>query len=81
MTFGVALGMFAFRSKVGTEFPVEPKVLATVAVWLINGFYLAARLLLGWKRRRAAWISLAAFAALVFSVAVAPLVGRGFHDF
>jgi HemX protein len=82
LTAGMALGvLFVFRRHVGTALAADPKLVATAAVWLLNGFYLAARLVLGWKRRKTAWISVAAFAALVFSITVAPFIRGGFHDF
>jgi ABC-type uncharacterized transport system permease subunit len=45
----------------------EPKEVATLIAWLLFGVLLNARLLVGWRGKRAAWLTMAGFCLLVVS--------------
>lgn len=59
----------------------EWKVIWSVITWLIYGFYLVFRLLLGWRGRRAAYLSVAGFLAVVANLYVINLFVSRLHGF
>ncbi len=59
----------------------EWKVIWSVITWFIYGVYLALRLVLGWRGRRAAYVSLAGFAAVLANLYVINAFASKLHGF
>lgn len=51
----------------GTYWSWDPKETASLLTWLIYGAYLHARVARGWRGRRAAWLLMLGFAAVMFT--------------
>jgi ABC-type transport system involved in cytochrome c biogenesis permease subunit len=51
----------------GTYWSWDPKETAALVTWLIYGAYLHARVVRGWRGRRAAWLLMLGFAAVLFT--------------
>ena len=51
----------------GTYWSWDPKETASLLTWLIYGAYLHARVAHGWRGRRAAWLLMLGFAAVMFT--------------
>ena len=70
LSCGVALGvLWTFRLK-GKPWGVDAKVLATETTWILYAAFLAARRFKGLRGRRAAQLSIVAFATLLFTLVV-----------
>jgi HemX protein len=59
----------------------DPKIVFTLATWLLYGAALVLRRLRRWQGRQTAVASLAGFAAIVFSLLAVNLLFTRFHDF
>lgn len=63
---------------------MDPKILSAAAMWLVFGFYLASRNLLGWRGRRASLMAIVGFLVGLFTYFVNYILpsihtyGRGF---
>lgn len=80
-TIGVALPLLSIGLAIGLARLVadgrapDAVVVLGVVAWIVYGGYLAARVELGWRGRRTAWVALAGFAlVLLLRLAVTPLV-------
>ena len=67
MTLLIILGALWADIAWGTYWSWDPKETASLVTWLLFASYLHARLLGGWHGRRAAWILIAGFAAVLFT--------------
>jgi cytochrome c-type biogenesis protein CcsB len=67
MTMVIILGAIWAQVAWGTYWSWDPKETASLFTWLIYGAYLHARVVRGWKGRRAAWLLMAGFAAVLFT--------------
>jgi ABC-type transport system involved in cytochrome c biogenesis permease subunit len=59
----------------------DPKLIGTVVVWVIYGFLVVARKLLGWNGRRVMVLSITGFAVSIFSMTIINIFFSGFHKF
>jgi cytochrome c-type biogenesis protein CcsB len=66
-TFAVIAGAIWAEKAWGRYWGWDPKETWSFIVWVIYAAYLHARATRGWKGRAAAWIALAAFAAVMFN--------------
>lgn len=53
--------------RVGAMSILDPKILVALITWLVYSFQLVARRTLGWRGRRAAWLSAAGFAIVLLN--------------
>lgn len=67
MTMVIILGAVWAQVAWGTYWSWDPKETASLFTWLIYGAYLHARVVHGWRGRRAAWLLMAGFAAVLFT--------------
>lgn len=67
MTMVIILGSVWAQVAWGTYWSWDPKETASLFTWLIYGGYLHARVVHGWRGRRAAWLLMAGFAAVLFT--------------
>jgi cytochrome c-type biogenesis protein CcsB len=67
MTLVIILGAVWAQVAWGTYWSWDPKETASLFTWLIYGAYLHARVVRGWRGRRAAWLLMLGFAAVLFT--------------
>ena len=65
LTIGMAAGAFFAKQKWGAYWSWDPKQTATAAVWLLFAAILHARITIGWRGRRVAYMTLIAVAFVV----------------
>jgi ABC-type transport system involved in cytochrome c biogenesis permease subunit len=51
----------------GSYWSWDPKETASLLTWLVYGAYLHARVVRGWRGRRAAWLLMLGFACVLFT--------------
>lgn len=66
-TMVVILGALWAEVAWGSYWSWDPKETASLLTWFIYGAYLHARVVRGWKGKRAAWLLIAGFGAVVFT--------------
>ncbi len=67
LTLTVVLGALWADQAWGSYWSWDPKETASLVTWLIYGAYLHARVVRGWRGRKAAWLLMAGFAATIFT--------------
>lgn len=67
LTLTIILGAVWADIAWGTYWSWDPKETASLVTWLIYGAYLHARVVRGWRGRRAAWLLMLGFAAVLFT--------------
>lgn len=67
LTMMIALGSLWAHTAWGRYWGWDPKETAALVTWLIYGAFLHARVARGWRGRRAAWLLVAGFAAVLFA--------------
>ena len=67
LTLVVILGAVWAQIAWGTYWSWDPKETASLVTWLIYGAYLHARVARGWVGRRASWLLMLGFAAVMFT--------------
>jgi cytochrome c-type biogenesis protein CcsB len=67
MTLVIILGAVWAQIAWGTYWSWDPKETASLFTWLIYGAYLHARVVRGWRGRRAAWLLMLGFSAVLFT--------------
>ncbi|MBW3084820.1 Cytochrome c biogenesis protein CcsA [Austwickia sp. TVS 96-490-7B] len=67
MTVMIILGAVWAEIAWGTYWSWDPKETAALVTWLIYGAYLHARVVRDWRGRRAAWLLILGFAAVLFT--------------
>ncbi|HVB26407.1 MAG TPA: c-type cytochrome biogenesis protein CcsB, partial [Mycobacteriales bacterium] len=80
-TFGVIAGAIWAESAWGRYWGWDPKETFSFITWVVYAAYLHARATAGWKGRRAAYISLFAFACLTFDFYGVNLWFAGLHSY
>lgn len=67
LTMVIILGAVWAEVAWGTYWSWDPKETASLVTWLVYGAYLHARVARGWRGRRAAWLIMVGFAAVLFT--------------
>lgn len=67
LTLTIILGAVWADVAWGSYWSWDPKETASLVTWLIYGSYLHARVVRGWRGRRAAWLLIVGFAATLFT--------------
>ena len=67
LTMVIILGAVWAEVAWGTYWSWDPKETASLVTWLVYGAYLHARVARGWRGRRAAWLIMLGFAAVLFT--------------
>ena len=80
-TFAVIAGAIWAESAWGRYWGWDPKETWAFITWVIYAGYLHARVTVGWRGRRAAYISLLGFAAFLFNYYGVNLLVTGLHSF
>jgi cytochrome c-type biogenesis protein CcsB len=81
LTLGIALGAYWANTAWGRYWGWDPKETAALLTWFIYAGYLHARGLRGWEGRRAAWLLIVAFGAVMFTYFAVNFVFSGLHSY
>ena len=77
--FGVIFGAIWAEEAWGRYWGWDPKETVSFIAWVIYAAYLHARSTAGWRDKKAAWINVAGFVAMVFNLFFINLVTVGLH--
>jgi ABC-type transport system involved in cytochrome c biogenesis permease subunit len=81
LTVAIGIGLF-WLPRVFNDFSyLDPKLIGTMAVWVLYAMGLAAKRKFGWQGRKMMIMSLIAFGIVFFSMTVINLYLSGFHSF
>jgi ABC-type transport system involved in cytochrome c biogenesis permease subunit len=81
LTVAIAIGLL-WLPRVFNDFSyLDPKLIGTMAVWVLYAMGLAAKRKFGWQGRKMMIMSLIAFGIVFFSMTVINLYLSGFHSF
>lgn len=79
--FGVIFGAIWAEEAWGRYWGWDPKETVSFVAWVIYASYLHARSTAGWRDRKAAWINVAGFVAMIFNLFFVNLVTVGLHSY
>jgi cytochrome c-type biogenesis protein CcsB len=80
-TFAVIAGALWAEVAWGRYWGWDPKETCAFVTWVIYAAYLHARSTAGWRGNRAAWISVAGFASIMFNLFFVNMVVSGLHSY
>ena len=80
-TIGMLLGSFMGFKLWGNPFPLDVKFISFLLAWCIYFFHLYARLKLGWRGERAAWLSIIGFTVVLLTFLVVSLYFTEMHSY
>jgi cytochrome c-type biogenesis protein CcsB len=81
LTIGMTTGSIWANSAWGSYWNWDPKETCSLITWLVYAVYLHARLLKGWKHKRAAYLSLLGFLATLFTFVGVNFILPGLHSY
>ena len=81
MTFGIITGAVWAASAWGSYWSWDPKETWSLITWFIYAALLHARMTIGWRGRKAAWLSIFGFAAILFTFLGVNLILGGLHSY
>jgi cytochrome c-type biogenesis protein CcsB len=79
--FGVIFGAIWAEEAWGRYWGWDPKETMSFIAWVVYAAYLHARSTAGWRDKKAAWINIVGFAAMVFNLFFINLVTVGLHSY
>ncbi|MCV7082601.1 c-type cytochrome biogenesis protein CcsB, partial [Mycolicibacterium insubricum] len=79
--FGVIFGAIWAEEAWGRFWGWDPKETVSFIAWVVYAAYLHGRSTAGWRDRRAAWINVVGFVAMVFNLFFINLVTAGLHSY
>ncbi|MET0455076.1 MAG: c-type cytochrome biogenesis protein CcsB [Mycobacterium sp.] len=79
--FGVIFGAIWAEEAWGRYWGWDPKETVAFIAWVIYAAYLHARSTAGWRDKKAAWINVVGFVAMVFNLFFINLVITGLHSY
>jgi cytochrome c-type biogenesis protein CcsB len=79
--FGVIFGAIWAEEAWGRYWGWDPKETVSFIAWVVYAAYLHARSTAGWRDRKAAWINVVGFVAMVFNLFFINLVSWGLHSY
>jgi cytochrome c-type biogenesis protein CcsB len=79
--FGVIFGAIWAEEAWGRYWGWDPKETVSFIAWVVYAAYLHARSTAGWRDRKAAWINVVGFTAMVFNLFFINLVTVGLHSY
>ncbi len=80
-TFAIVCGAIWAEEAWGRYWGWDPKETGSFFTWVLYAAYLHARATYGWRGRRAAWVGLSAFVALMVTYFAVNLVVVGLHSY
>ena len=81
LTLGMITGSIYAQYALGKYWQWDPKEVWSLITWLFYGALLHERLVVGWRGRRAAFMSIICFCILIFTFIGASLWLGGYHSF
>jgi cytochrome c-type biogenesis protein CcsB len=81
LTLGIALGAYWANSAWGKYWGWDPKETSALLTWFIYAGYLHARGLRGWEGKRAAWLLIVAYGAVMFTYFAVNFLISGLHSY
>jgi cytochrome c-type biogenesis protein CcsB len=81
LTLGIALGAYWANTAWGRYWGWDPKETSAFITWLVYAGYLHARGLRGWEGRRAAYLLLAGYGAVLFTYFAVNFLISGLHSY
>jgi len=81
LTLGIALGAYWANSAWGRYWGWDPKETSALLTWFVYAAYLHARGLRGWEGKRAAWLLIAGYAAVLFTYFAVNFLVSGLHSY
>ena len=81
LTLGIITGAAWANYAWGTYWSWDPKETWSLIIWFVYAAFLHARFTRGWVGRRAAWLSIAGFAATIFCYLGVNLLLSGLHSY
>jgi cytochrome c-type biogenesis protein CcsB len=79
--FGVIFGAIWAEEAWGRYWGWDPKETVSFIAWVVYAAYLHARSTAGWRDKKAAWINVIGFVAMVFNLFFVNLVTVGLHSY
>jgi cytochrome c-type biogenesis protein CcsB len=79
--FGVIFGAIWAEEAWGRYWGWDPKETVSFVAWVVYAAYLHARSTAGWRDRKAAWVNVVGFVAMVFNLFFVNLVTVGLHSY
>jgi cytochrome c-type biogenesis protein CcsB len=79
--FGVIFGAIWAEQAWGRYWGWDPKETVSFIAWMVYAAYLHARSTAGWRDRKAAWINVVGFVAMIFNLFFVNLVTVGLHSY
>ena len=79
--FGVIFGAIWAEEAWGRYWGWDPKETVAFIAWVVYAAYLHARSTAGWRDKKAAWINVVGFVAMVFNLFFINLVVTGLHSY
>jgi cytochrome c-type biogenesis protein CcsB len=79
--FGVIFGAIWAEEAWGRYWGWDPKETVSFIAWVVYAAYLHARSTAGWRDRKAAWLNVVGFVAMVFNLFFINLVTVGLHSY
>ncbi|GAA1346919.1 c-type cytochrome biogenesis protein CcsB [Falsarthrobacter nasiphocae] len=80
-TFTLIAGAIWANEAWGRYWGWDPKEVWTFIIWVVYAAYLHARATRGWTGTRAAWLSIAGYACVIFNFAVVNVVFNSIHSY
>ncbi len=81
LTLGIALGAYWANSAWGRYWGWDPKETSALLTWFIYAGYLHARGLRGWEGKRAAWVLIGGYSAVMFTYFAVNFLISGLHSY
>ena len=81
LTLGMITGSVYAQITFGTYWQWDPKEVWSLITWLFYAALLHERLAVGWRGRKAAWMSIICFCLLIFTFIGAGFLLGGYHSF
>jgi cytochrome c-type biogenesis protein CcsB len=81
LTLGIALGAYWANTAWGRYWGWDPKETSALLTWFVYAGYLHARGLRGWEGKRAAWLLILGYVAVLFTYFAVNFLFRGLHSY
>ena len=81
LTLGIITGAVWANSAWGTYWSWDPKETWSLITWFIYAIYLHARVKKGWRGKKAAWLSVLGFLAMIFTYFGVNFLLSGLHSY
>ncbi len=81
LTVGLLSGVVFSQLTTGVYWRWDPKEVWSLITWIVYAILLHQRLTVGWRGRKAAWLAIVGFGAVIFTFLGASFILPGYHDF